>query len=117
MKYIDKKTDSGNRVYKITESGTAYKEETCEAIVEVLERCRQQRIRIRVYYGGPDGRDWQDEFGTTGYVGRSTGNIKIPLVVYNSRSLGGGAMLDHCIVKIVTTKGKEILYQHPNYHI
>ena len=51
-----------------------------------------------------------------GYIGRSTGSQKIPLLIYNTRSMGGDHILDHCIVKIATAVGKHVLYQHPKYH-
>ena len=35
-------------------------------------------------------------------------------MVSTKRSLGGGAILDHCIVKI-TVDNQEV-YKHPNYH-
>ena len=35
-------------------------------------------------------------------------------MILRKDSLGGGAILDDCIVKI--TVDKQIVYQHPNYH-
>lgn len=51
----------------------------------------------------------------TGTVGKSTGTQPIPLLVHNSRSLGGGGLLDHCIVKIVDISTGKTLYKHPSY--
>ena len=48
------------------------------------------------------------------YLSRSTGTSKIPLIIHNIRSAGGGAILDDCIVKI--TIDKKTVYQHPKYH-
>jgi hypothetical protein len=104
-------------LYKVV-NGTSYHTDTHDEVVNVLENAMANHIRIRVYYGdAKTGRDWDESYDVTGYVGRSTGKVKVPLLVYNSRSLGGTAILDHCIVKIVRTAGKSLLYQHPNYHL
>lgn len=48
-------------------------------------------------------------FGT---VGRSTGKVKIPLLVHNSRSMGGGGILTHCIIGIrLSRKDRDGKYQ------
>lgn len=98
-------------------NGTSYHIETPVAVVQVLERARQNRTRIHVSYGdATTGRDWLEEWDITGFVGRSIGPVKVPLLIANRRSLGGGAILDHCIVRIRLSAGGGILYQHPTYH-
>jgi hypothetical protein len=96
-------------------NGTTYKTSTPARVIEILEHNRiARRSRLVLHYGdGKTGRAWGDT--ETGYIGRSTGSIKIPLIVYNSRSIGGGGILDHCIVKIETAQGKHLLYQHPSF--
>jgi len=85
-------------------------------VVRVLAQARRNRTRVRIYYGNTvTGQPWNEEHDVTGYVGRSTGRIKIPLMVHNTRSLGGTAILDSCIVRIATARGKRTLYQHPSY--
>lgn len=96
---------------------TVYSDETPIALIEVLENVRKNRTRIHVSYGDQQtGKDWLEEFQTYGYVGRSGGNSKIPLLIHNKRSFGGGALMDAIIVRIRVSNGKTILYQHPNYH-
>jgi len=98
------------------DNGTCYHEKTPDNIVGILERARISGNRIRVFYGDTiTGRCWMDEFDTIGRVGRSTGDIKIPLLIKNRRSLAGGALLDDCIVKIVS--GYSTLYQHHNFNL
>lgn len=98
-------------------NGTSYHVETPTAVIEVLERARQNRTRLHISYGDrTSGLDWLEEFDAHGYVARSIGPIKVPLLVANRRSMGGGAILDHCIVRIRTSAGGRILYQHPAYH-
>ena len=96
-------------------NGTFYNQNTHDKVIEVLENARTKRIRIQVDYGNENGSSWGEIHDITGYVGRSTGIKKIPLLIYNRRSLGGGALLSDCIVKIVTTKNKIVLYEHPTY--
>jgi hypothetical protein len=86
-----------------TINSTSYHDETPESVIKWLETSRERKQRIRIFYGDSS-RCWNDEFNTIGYIGRSTGTEKIPLLIKNSRSYGGGAILDHCIIRI-DTKG------------
>jgi hypothetical protein len=98
-------------------NGTSYDERTLPEVITVLEAARQNRTRLHVSFGSTEtGEDWLEEFDVHGYVGRSMGPIKVPLLVANRRSLGGGALLDHCIVRIRTSAGGRVLYQHKKYH-
>lgn len=98
-------------------NGTSYDIRTPEAVIRVLEQTRINRSRIHVSLGDTDtGRDWLEENMVTGYIGRSTGSVKIPLIVHNARSMGGPGLLDHCIVRIRYASGGHVLYQHPSYH-
>ena len=96
-------------------NGTTYDANTKAEIVDILERCRVQKTRIRFRYGDDDGQDWGDSCDMEGYIGRSCGQCKVPLVIFNSRCDGGPAILDDRIIRIETTKGKRLLYQHPAY--
>lgn len=96
-------------------NGTSFQNETKREVAEVLERCRVNRTRIILDYGHEDGQSWREPFGTTGYVGRSAGIYKIPILVYNSRSFGGGSILTSCIIQIKESRGGKVLYQHKNY--
>jgi hypothetical protein len=98
-------------------NGTSYHAETPAAVIEVLEQARLNRTRLHVSYGDTGtGKDWLEEFDAHGYAARSIGPIKVPLLIANRRSTGGGAMLDHCIVRIRSSAGGRVLYQHPAYH-
>lgn len=97
-------------------NGTAYDSRTPQAVIDVLERARRDGKRIRVFYGDIDtGRDWLEENDVMGYVGRSTGQYKIPLLITNSKSISGASILDHCIVRI--TIDRREVYRHPSYHV
>lgn len=103
-----------------TINGTSYDVRTIDEVVAILENARQNRTRLHVSLGetgGPEaGKDWLEENMVHGFIGRSTGSIKIPLLIHNRRSLGGPGLLDHCIVRIRTSSGGRILWKHPGYH-
>lgn len=105
--------------YKLA-NGTSYDERTPDDVIRVLENARLNRTRLHVSLGETDGpqagRDWMEENSVYGFIGRSTGNIKIPLLIHNRRSLGGFGLLDHCVVRIRTAAGGGVLWQHPSYH-
>lgn len=95
---------------------TTFNQYTPEAVRTVLDWARINNKRIRIYYGNREtGRDWCEVHDTIGYIGRSCGKMKIPLLIHNSRSTGGTAILDDCIVQI--THEHRVLYRHPNYHM
>jgi len=115
--------ESGHVIkYKII-NDTAYHVETPDKVVSILEEARQNKdIRLRLCYGDTDtGLDWSDVYDTMGYIGRSTGSIKVPLLIKTSRSSGGGALLDHCIIKIEQKHSNNShyveVYRHPQYHL
>ena len=98
-------------------NGTFYNGATPAEVIRILEDSRQIGTRLRLHYGDTKtGRDWLEEYDVTGKIGRSTGTIKIPLIISSARSHGGPGVLDHCIVKIRTAAGSAVLYQHPEYH-
>ena len=91
--------------------GTFFHVDTPDTLCHLLNRLRENRTRIVVDYGDVNtGESWGEVNDISGYIGRSTGDVKIPLLVHNTRSHGGGAMLDHCILTIKTSAGKRTLY-------
>lgn len=112
--YID---NNSNITYKVV-NGTYYHEDTNDKIVNALEHARNSRkFRLKIYYGDTKtGRAWGDI--SVGYIGRSTGMVKIPLLIKNSRSMGGEGLLDHCIVKIeyANKKNGGVIYVNKNFH-
>ncbi len=118
--YTDEKLSNGNTMhYKTTPDGTAYHKDTPDQVVEILERLRNNGTRVRLYLGdAKTGRDWEEDYAVFGTIGRSGGRIKIPILLNNQRSIGGGSILDNCIVKIEYANKQQggVMYQHPKYH-
>ena len=96
-----------NNKYQIV-NGTAYSTETSDKMIEILERLMANHTRARFHWGDTKtGQDWGDIYNVRGHIGRSTGRFKIPLLIHNIRSLGGGALLDDSIVKITYANKKD----------
>lgn len=80
---------------------------------EALDYAYRSGDRVRVWYGDPKtGKAWPEEHDVLGYVSRSTGREPIYILVYDTRSLGGGAIMEGHIVRLDTTSG-HTLYRHP----
>lgn len=110
-KRVSYKHEHCENFYKVF-NGTAYHENTPDELVTLLESLRASRTRIVLDYGDvKTGKSWGEDCDITGYIGRSTGSIKVPLLIHNARSRGGGSILDHCILSVKTSKGKNTLYQ------
>ena len=91
-------------------------EKTPNRVATLLNNLSLSQQRIRLVYGDADtGKDWLGEHDVIGTIGRSTGTKQVPLLINNSRSTGGCAILDDCILKIVDVKSKRVLYQHEKY--
>ncbi len=118
MQYKTVTSTGGHLKYKVLPNDTAYTADTPDYLIEILERLRLNHTRCRFYFGDINtGRDWEEQFDVFGYISRSTGRIKIPLLINSARSLGGGALMTGCIVKIEhADKRKGVIWQHPKYH-
>ena len=107
--------------YKLIEDGNnlpiAYKLKTSDNLVQVLERIRINKIRVKLNLGNTEtGVSWNEENDITGRIGLSRGTqARFPILVYNSRSFGGGALMDDCILKITNTTTGAVMYQANNF--
>lgn len=106
------------REYKVTADGTWYDSRTADRVVEVLESMRKLGKRVRIFYtyqnvedaqkngsDFPAGTAWTDIYYVTGRLGRTCGDIKAPILLARSRSIGGVSILEHLIGCIMTTDG------------
>jgi hypothetical protein len=111
------KPENGNTIRYRRYDGIYFHAESPMEVIRALSAARQARTRIRIRLGDREtGKDWLEEHHVEGYVGNSTGPLKVGLLLHNRRSLGGGAILDHCIVRIIETRTGRVFYQHPAYH-
>jgi len=90
-------------------------ERTPEEVKQILLSELNSNNRLRLFFGDVEtGKDWNEEHDTIGYIRCSTGETPILLLINNKRSSSGGAILTHCIIKII--KGNKVLYQNPKYN-
>ena len=87
-------------------------------LMAVLSECYRQKKRVRVWYGdGKTGHSWYEDCETTGRVGLSNGKIfKIPLIIANSRSWGGGALSVGSLIRVDDIKARKTLWKVPNFY-
>lgn len=96
----------------------AFNEKTCDKVKTVLTGCYNNQCRVRLWYGDTKtGLSWMDEYDMIGTISRSTGQQKIPLLIKNSRSIGGGGILCHCIIRIDIISSRRTIYKHPLFYV
>lgn len=99
-----------------TENHTEVYKHVNEKLISILERCRKNNTRIRVWYGA-NNKVWLEEYNVMGRIGRTNGRIKIPILVNNKRSLGGSELLVQCIVRIDDIEEKKTIYKLDGYEM
>lgn len=92
-------------------NGTSYDVRTSDKVISVLENCRKNNTRIVLDYGDTEtGKSWGEVYDIAGRLGRTSGEMKYPILLHNSRSTGGGCILDYCIIGIKESRGGRVLY-------
>ncbi|MCG7871034.1 MAG: hypothetical protein JAZ11_02900 [Candidatus Thiodiazotropha lotti] len=98
--------------------GTWFNPKTPIPVCEVLDRIREQGEKVRLFYGNAEtGLDWNEEQNVIGRIGRSMGLLKVPLLLDDEEGIGGTAILDHCLVRIIRIEDGKELYRHSSYHL
>jgi hypothetical protein len=107
---LNLKNINNMKEYKVV-NGTSYGVRTNENIIRVLENCRKNKTRITLDYGNVNtGDSWGDLYDITGRISRSDGINKIPILLFNSRSIGSQPITDDCIIGIKESNGGKVLY-------
>lgn len=103
-------TDIVKMEYKVV-NGTSYHIDTPDDLVQVLEQVRHSGQRVLLMYGNVQtGEIAHELMAERGTIGRSTGDVKIPLLVKTRRSLGGGAISDSSILRVLASPGNRVLW-------
>lgn len=102
---------------QIGDKKTWFDEGTPEPVARLLDRLREDRTRVRLFYGDPQtGRDALEEWDTIGVVGRTGGAMRSPLLVPDGE-IGGTIISSRRLVKVQSLVSGRVLYQHPGYHL
>ena len=81
----------------------------------VLESCRTHERKVRLILGDTStGEPWLEEHDVIGRIGRSTGSLKVPLLIEPGEH-GGCAILCACLLAIVDWESGDFLYRHAAY--
>lgn len=111
----EEKLSNGNTLkYKMTEDGTHYSAEYPDALVDKMQTARASGARLRFESGDMlTGKSWGDV--ESGRIGRSTGTMKIPLIIKTGRSSGGGALGSIVNVSYANAKEGGTVWKHETY--
>mgnify|MGYP000314214845 CR=1 FL=1 len=99
---------------------TWFNRHTCPEVKTALDAARNQGTKVRLWVGDTKtGLAWLEENDVYGRIGRSMGPMRVPLLIEDGVGFGGGAILDHCIVRIDGWKGSHnwTIYKHPLWHL
>ena len=110
---------------------TWYRAGTPKKVAAILEAARSsfsdnrhQGTILRLFYGDPQtGRDWAEEFETTGFIGRSMGPMRVPLIMEPllddvrdiTSSNCGGSINTVNVLRIIDVRRAEEVYRAKNY--
>jgi hypothetical protein len=129
---VEDKLSYGNTLYYVEREGMYFEvgiflgrenklevfDNVNEALMSLIIRAWKYKFRIRVFYGDiHTGRSWNEEYDVMGMIGRTTGDIKIPILIHNRRSWGGGALLLSSVIRIDDIEDKRTLWKLPNFHV
>lgn len=90
-----------------------FHEQTSKKVRAAIKKAYENEWVVKIYQGDPDtGVVWHEENDRIGQIGRSTGEIQIPLLVPIGER-GGGSLMDDRIVGIKIIDTGEWVYIHP----
>lgn len=129
---VEEKLSNGNTLYYVEREGMYFEvgiflgrenkletyDNVNEALMSLIVRAWKYKFRIRVFYGDiHTGRSWNEEYDVMGTIGRTTGSIKVPILLHNKRSRGGGALLLSSVIRVDDIEDKKTLWKLNNFHV
>jgi hypothetical protein len=90
-----------------------YSVHTPQVVRDALTAAASSSSRVRVWYGDQaTGRSWMDEFDMVGEMYWTRRGA-----LWRQPCLNGMAVLDDCVIRLVATRTRELLYTHPKFHV
>lgn len=129
---IEEKWSDGSIIYYVEKNGMSFEvgsfigkenrlkvyDNVDDSLMDILLKARACHFCIRVWYGDSEtGKSRNEEYNIIGRVGRTTGRIKIPILINNSRSLEGSTFFVGSVIRIDDIEDKRSLWQLPNFHV
>lgn len=129
---IEEKLSNGNTIYYVEREGMYFEvgiflrdenklkvyDNVSEGLMSILFRAYKYKFRIRVFYGDTHtGRSWNEEYDIMGTIGKTCGDIKIPILLKRKDSCWGGALLVGAIIRIDDIEDKKTLWKLSNFHV
>lgn len=89
-----------------------------DRLVSIILQYRGSNERLRLFFGDiHTGCSWLDEYDVMGTIGRTGGKFKVPILLNNSCSVCGGAILLGSLVRIDEVSTHRTLWKVPNFHV
>lgn len=106
---------AGSSTVRSVGSTTYFDPGTDAKAARVLETSRIRERKVRLILGDTStGEPWLEEHDVIGRIGRSTGSLKVPLLIEPGEH-GGCAILCACLLAIVDWESGDFLYRHAAY--
>ena len=129
---VEENISNGNTIYYVEREGLYFEvgifirrenkletyDNVNEALMSLIVRAWKYKFRIRVFYGDiHTGRSWNEEYDVMGTIGRTTGSIKVPILLRRKDSYYGGALLLSSVIRVDDIEDKKTLWKLPNFHV
>lgn len=99
-------------------SGFYFDTRTPSDVRKAIASAHRSGQRVRLFFGDREtGRAWAEESDVLGTIGASMGGCRVPLLIRDARSIGGGAILDSCIVAMFDCTTGRTLYKHAAFSV
>jgi hypothetical protein len=96
--------------------GLSFLTDVPKAAAIALATVYQTGRRVRIFVGDLEtGTQWLEDWHVIGRIGRSAGNVKIPLLINNRRSHGGDPLNN--VIRVVDVTSGQDLYRAENYRL